>query len=79
MPITITLSDDLAAQLQTAANDRGRTLDSLVEGMLEDMLEDIEFDRGFPVVRSSADRSPLNTQEADCGFHRVRPLRWLRH
>jgi hypothetical protein len=69
MPITVTLSDDLAARLQTAANDMGRPLDWLVEGLLEDLLIDVEFDHGFPVLRLPRDAPPLTTEDVNRLLH----------
>ncbi len=60
MPITVTLNDDLAARLQTAANDMGRPLEWLVEGLLEDLLIDVEFVDGFPTIRLPRDSPPLD-------------------
>jgi len=51
------------------ANDMGRPLDWLVEGLPEDLLMDVEFDHGFPVLRLPRDPQPLTTEDVSRVLH----------
>jgi hypothetical protein len=55
----------ISPRLQTAANEMGRPLDWLVEGLLEDLPIDVEFDHGRPVLRLPRDAPPLTTRDVN--------------
>ncbi len=51
MPITITLNDELAERLEEMAAESGRPVNEVVEILLAEVMEDVDFDGSLPVVR----------------------------
>lgn len=65
MPKTITLSDELAARLEAMAAESGRPVSEVVEILLAEVMEDVEFDRKIPVVRMPSDSPTVKQEQVD--------------
>jgi hypothetical protein len=65
MPITITLSDELAKRLEAMAAEARRPVNEVVEILLAEVMEDVEFDRELPVVRLPPDSPPLTEEQVN--------------
>ena len=63
MPMTITVNDELAARLEEMAAESGRPISEVVEILLAEVMEDVDFDGRIPVVRLPPGTPPLTDEQ----------------
>ncbi len=62
MAMTITLDDDLSARLTAAAADAKNTPEELVATLLDDLLTQLWFEDGLPVLRVKPGAPPITAE-----------------